>query len=146
MSTNKLYNELLKDYVTKYGEEGRRILEHHIINIMREQFVKRDEAIRILYKKIKEEKITRREVMKIMKVNDVEAYVKYDGASYGVVYLPIDDFESELHKLGKLLDFIENNLGEVVLVVPNIGLTKTSLILGTSFQGVKGFAIIFKKR
>jgi len=36
--------------------------------------------------------------------------------------------------------------GEVVAVVPNIGLTKTSLVFGTSFQGIKGFAIMVRKR
>ncbi|MCC6003777.1 MAG: hypothetical protein LM590_05490, partial [Thermofilum sp.] len=64
---------------------------------------------------------------------------------WGVFYLPIDDFEAELPELGKALDHIQQNHGEVAAVIPNIGLTKASLLLGTSFQGVKGFAIIYKK-
>jgi hypothetical protein len=70
----------------------------------------------------------------------------YDGESWGIFYLPIDDFEAELPELGEALDHIQEKHGEVTAVIPNIGLTKTSLLLGTSFQGVKGFAIVYKKR
>ncbi|AGT36183.1 hypothetical protein N186_09235 [Thermofilum adornatum] len=69
----------------------------------------------------------------------------YDGDQWGIFYLPIDDFEQELPELGKALDHIQQNHGEATAVIPNIGLTKASLLLGTSFQGVKGFAIIYKK-
>jgi hypothetical protein len=47
--------------------------------------------------------------------------------------------------LGKALDHIQQNHGEVTAVIPNIGLTRASLLFGTSFQGVKGFAIVYKK-
>ncbi|MEM4489495.1 MAG: hypothetical protein QXK88_12015 [Desulfurococcaceae archaeon] len=73
-------------------------------------------------------------------------YVKYDGEFYGIYYLPIDNFTEELPRLGELLDYVEKNLGEVVATIPNIGLTSTSVILGTSFQGVKGVAIIYRKK
>jgi hypothetical protein len=69
----------------------------------------------------------------------------YDGDQWGIFYLPIDDFEQQLPELGKALDHIQQNHGEATAVIPNIGLTKASLLLGTSFQGVKGFAIIYKK-
>jgi hypothetical protein len=69
----------------------------------------------------------------------------YDDVSWGIFYLPIDDFEADLPELGKALDHIQQNHGEATAVVPNIGLTRASLLLGTSFQGVKGFAIIYKK-
>jgi len=72
--------------------------------------------------------------------------VKYDGEFYGIYYLSIDNFTEELPRLGELLDYVEKNLGEVVAIVPNIGLTSTSVILGTSFQGVKGVAIIYRKK
>jgi len=81
------------------------------------------------------------------KIGEDQPYMKhvYDGDSWGIFYLPIDDFEADLPKLGKALDHIQKNHGEVTAVIPNIGLTKASLLLGTSFQGVKGFAIIYKK-
>jgi hypothetical protein len=81
------------------------------------------------------------------KVGKEQPYMKhvYDGVSWGIFYLPIDDFEPELPELGKALDHIQQNHGEVTAVIPNIGLTKASLLLGTSFQGVKGFAIIYQK-
>lgn len=76
----------------------------------------------------------------------VSVRMKYDGEFYGVYYLPVSDFEPELTKLGEFLDYVEKNLGEVVAIIPNIGLTPTSAFLGFSFQGVKGFAIIYRKR
>ena len=82
------------------------------------------------------------------KIGEDQPYMKhvYDGDAWGIFYLPIDDFEAELPELGKALDHIQQNHGEATAVIPNIGLTKASLLLGTSFQGVKGFAIIYKKR
>jgi hypothetical protein len=76
-----------------------------------------------------------------------QPYMKhvYNGDQWGIFYLPIDDFEQQLPELGKALDHIQQNHGVVTAVIPNIGLTKASLLLGTSFQGVKGFAIIYKK-
>jgi hypothetical protein len=81
------------------------------------------------------------------KMGKGQPYMKhvYDGDAWGIFYLPIDDFEADLPELGKALDHIQQNHGEVTAVIPNIGLTKASLLLGTSFQGVKGFAIIYKK-
>jgi hypothetical protein len=81
------------------------------------------------------------------KMGKGQPYMKhvYDGVSWGIFYLPIDDFEPDLPELGKALDHIQQNHGEVTALIPNIGLTKASLLLGTSFQGVKGFAIIYKK-
>jgi hypothetical protein len=81
------------------------------------------------------------------KIGEDQPYMKhvYDGDQWGIFYLPIDDFEAELPELGKALDHIQQNHGEATAVIPNIGLTKASLLLGTSFQGVKGFAIIYKK-
>lgn len=67
------------------------------------------------------------------------------GSSSAYTTLPINNFVEELPKLGELLDFIEKNYGKVIAVIPNIGLTRTSILLGTSFQGVKGFAVIYRK-
>lgn len=72
-------------------------------------------------------------------------YKVYDGEHGGIYYLPINSFKDELPELGKLLDYIHENEGEVVAVIPNIGLTSASILLGPSFQGVKGFAVVYKK-
>jgi len=76
---------------------------------------------------------------------NIRSLIKYDGKLWGICYLSIDDFENELSKLGEILDYIEENYGKIVAIIPNIGLTSTSIILGTSFQGVKGFAIVYSK-
>jgi predicted AlkP superfamily phosphohydrolase/phosphomutase len=71
------------------------------------------------------------------------------GESYGVIYLPINDFVKDLNVLVNALDYVEKSFGEVTAVIPNIGLTSTSMLLGPAFpvfQGVKGLAIIFKRR
>jgi hypothetical protein len=47
----------------------------------------------------------------------------YDGDAWGIFYLPIDDFEPDLPQLGKALDHIQQNHGEVIALIPNIGLT-----------------------
>jgi len=69
-----------------------------------------------------------------------ELRLAYKGDSWAIYYLPIDDFVKDLEKLEEVLDKPEREEGKVVAVAPNIGLTKTSLVFGTSFQGVKGFA------
>ena len=136
-----LYEKLLKEYTREYGEYAKERLDNEIKQIMHELWIEREEAIEELYRRRK------REVKKenVISFEDIEAYIKHKGV-YGIVYLPIDNFEKELYKLGKLLDFIEKNLGEIICILPNIGITTTSLVLGTSFQGVKGFAIVYKKR
>jgi len=68
----------------------------------------------------------------------------YDGAKCVIYYLSIDDFENDLPSIGKFLDKASSE-GRVTAIIPNVGLTKTSIFLGTSFQGVKGLAIIIEK-
>ena len=74
-----------------------------------------------------------------MKVN-----VVFDGANWRIYYVSINSFVDDLPELGRVLEEV-SSFGRVVTVVPNIGLTKTSLVFGTSFQGVKGVAIIIEK-
>ena len=136
-----LYEKLLKEYTREYGEYAKERLDNEIKQIMHELWIKREEAIEELYRRRKGE--VKKE--NVISFEDIEAYIKHKGV-YGIVYLPIDNFEKELYKLGKLLVFIEKNLGEIICILPNIGITTTSLVLGTSFQGVKGFAIVYKKR
>jgi len=61
----------------------------------------------------------------------------YDSNSWCIYYLKIDNFVQDLSKLGEVLEKLSEN-GKVVTIIPNIGLTKTSIFLGTSYQGVKG--------
>ncbi len=76
----------------------------------------------------------------------IQPQYKYDGEFWGIYYLPISSFEEELPKLGETLDYMEENHGEVITVIPNMGITPTSILLGTSFQGVKRFSIVYRKR
>lgn len=71
---------------------------------------------------------------------------KYQGEKWKIYYMSIDDFEADISELGVFLDRIEKRGEEVIAIIPNIGLVKTSLLLGTSFQGVKGFAIVVRHK
>jgi len=126
------YNELL-DLYSKIWGNGRLILERKIEELVKNGLT-REEAIDKLY----QEEV---EISKSIKMK-----MKYDGKKWGIIYLPISDFEEELPSLGKILDYVEERYGDVVAVIPNVGLTPTSLLLGTSFQGVKGFGIVYRKR
>ena len=131
MAEDKL-SKLYELYARTYG--NRNIVDREIDKLMKNG-LSREEAINKLYE---------RDVGK--EENQPQPQHKYDGEFWGIFYLPINDFENDLPKLGKTLDYIEENQGEVVAVIPNIGLTPTSLVLGTSFQGVKGFGIVYRKR
>ncbi|MEM3388466.1 MAG: hypothetical protein QXO47_04330 [Thermoproteota archaeon] len=131
MAEDKL-SKLYELYKRVYGNEN--IVDREISRLMKEG-LSREEAVNKLYER------------------DIEApstiqpqYNRYDGKFWGIYYLPISSFVEELPKLGETLDYIEENHGEVVAVIPNIGITPTSIILGTSFQGVKGFSIVYRKR
>ncbi len=69
----------------------------------------------------------------------------FNGSRITIYYVSIDDFVGDLEDLGRFLEEVSSK-GRIVSIIPNIGLTKTSLLLGTSFQGVKGFAIIVEKK
>jgi len=46
---------------------------------------------------------------------------------------------------GRFLEALEERGEKVSAIIPNMGFVMTSLVLGTSFQGVKGFAVIARK-
>ena len=69
----------------------------------------------------------------------------FGGSRITIYYVGIDDFVGDLEDLGRFLEEVSSK-GRIVSIIPNIGLTKTSLLLGTSFQGVKGFAVIVEKK
>ncbi|MEM3711916.1 MAG: hypothetical protein QXR97_00015 [Thermoproteota archaeon] len=126
-------SKLYELYARIYGNKN--IVDREISKLIKEG-LSREEAINKLY----ERDIGEKEPTTKPRNN------RYDGKFWGIYYLPINSFEEEMPKLGETLDYIEENHGEVVAVIPNIGITPTSLILGTSFQGVKGFSIVYRKR
>ena len=72
--------------------------------------------------------------------------LKYEGQRFKIYYVTIDDFIPDLDYLGRTLESINERGEEVVSVVPNMGFVKSSVLLGTSFQGVKGFAVVTKTK
>ncbi|MEM0226679.1 MAG: hypothetical protein QXF46_07355, partial [Thermofilaceae archaeon] len=72
--------------------------------------------------------------------------VVYEGETYGIVYVETDPFYDRLPHLGQALDYVQKHLGDVVAILPNVGFVSASIFLGTSFQGVKGVAIIYRRR
>jgi len=88
---------------------------------------------------------------KYSKIVNISEIIKVTiiGETYGVIYLPINDFIKDLNVLVNALDYVEKSFGEVTAIIPNIGLTSTGIFLGPAFplfRGVKGFAIIFRRR
>ncbi|MCX8183193.1 MAG: hypothetical protein N3F08_02045 [Crenarchaeota archaeon] len=43
---------------------------------------------------------------------------------------------------GKFLEEVKERGEEVSAIIPNMGSVPASIVLGTSFQGIKGFAVI----
>jgi len=76
----------------------------------------------------------------------VSARIVYCGEFVCAAYYELDPFDEKIVELGVLLDEIERSYGRILAVIPNIGLTSTSILFGTSFQGVKGVAIVFRKK
>jgi len=135
------YKELLELYRKKYGSNGEEVLRMHINSVRRELLVNEHTALEILYERIMRTtklEVERTQVLEIepgLKIN-----IKYDGENFVILYLSITEFIEDLNLLGKALDYIENYIGEVLAVTNNLGITPTG------FHGVKGFAIICKKR
>ena len=70
---------------------------------------------------------------------------RYHGRKFKIYYMSVDDFIPDLERLGGYLESINDRGEEVVSVIPNTGFVKSSILLGTSFQGVKGFAVVTRK-
>jgi len=47
-----------------------------------------------------------------------------------------------LPRFGEFLEEVKRKGEEVSAIIPNMGWVPASIVLGTSFQGVKGFAVI----
>lgn len=146
VDTEELYKALLKYYESNviFGDPRRR-LEKDVAKLVASG-LSRDEAIKRLF----EEKIGDYRVLEEKKPTPEHflegAELVYKGEKYGILYVDTDPFYDNLPRLGKLLDSVEKLYGEVVSVIPNVGFVTASVILGTSFQGVKGVAVIFRVR
>ena len=146
MDVERLYEALLRYYRSSSWlpwSDPRAKLEEDIRRLT-EQGVSREEAIRRLF----EEKIGDYRVLEAIQPPTLPAGARraYEGEAFGILYVELDPFEERLPQLGALLDYVERNLGEVVAVVPNVGFVSASILLGTSFQGVKGAAVIYRRR
>ncbi|MEM1523364.1 MAG: hypothetical protein QXU69_10060, partial [Thermofilaceae archaeon] len=149
VDVERLYNALLKYYrgQTLWGDP-RAKLENDIARLVA-QGMSREEAI----KKLFEERIGDYRVVEaqasesgIAALQQREVKVVYEGEAYGIVYVETDPFYNRLPNLGQALDYVQKHLGDVVAILPNVGFVSASIFLGTSFQGVKGVAIIYRRR
>jgi len=146
VSVDELYNALLKYYrsASIWGDPKAK-LENDIAKLV-EKGLSREEAIKKLfeerigdYRALAERRTTMPPALE-------GARLVFKGQRVGIVYVETDPFYDSLPRLGKVLDEVEERFGEVVAVIPNIGFVTASVFLGTSFQGVKGVAVIFRFR
>ncbi len=71
--------------------------------------------------------------------------LKHDGPNIRIYYYPVESFEEDLAGFGDYLESLESAGEAVVSVVTNTGFVGSSFLLGSSFQGVKGFAVVTRK-
>ena len=138
------YNELLKLYMSKYGRTvGRSLLEDNIRNLMKQLSVDRERTVEELYRREVEKPTSAKPVKeRVIMIEGIEAYIKYDGKDFGIIYLKTPFFTDDLPRLGRVLDYVNESLGEVICIVPNLGFTPTA----TSAGAVKGCVIIYRKK
>lgn len=67
----------------------------------------------------------------------------FDGSSWCIYYLKIEEFVPDLQILGEALEKLSKE-GRITSIIPNVGFTKSTIITG--LEGVKGFAIILEKK
>ncbi len=75
----------------------------------------------------------------------MEKQLKHDGPHIRVYYLPVDSFEEDLAAFGDHLGALTAAGEEIISVVANTGWVSSSFLLGSSFQGVKGFAVVTRR-
>ena len=71
--------------------------------------------------------------------------VRHEEETFKIYYYHVDSFEESLPEFGGFLESLEKNGEAVVSIVTNTGLVGSSLLLGSSFQGVKGFGVVTRK-
>ena len=98
-----------------------------------------------LSEKQRKEALAKARAFKVIEFEGTKIIVNHDGEHWKIYYCPVDFFEIDLPSFGRFLEVIEEQGEEVKAVIPNTGWVKTSIVLGTDFQGVKGFAVIARK-
>ena len=98
-----------------------------------------------LSEKRRKEALAKARAFKVIEFEGTKIVVNHDGEHWKIYYCPVDFFEIDLPSFGRFLETIEKQGEEVKAVIPNTGWVKTSIVLGTDFQGVKGFAVIARK-
>jgi len=146
-----MYEELLRAY-RFYWSDAKRHLEKDISKLLKKGLSRSEAIKRLFIEKIGDPSILKKPSRPVIRTLTVKygdktatARIYYQGDKIAVAYLDMDPFTEKLEALGALLEAIEEK-GEVMAIIPNVGLTGTSFILGTDFQGVKGVAIIYRIR
>jgi len=73
------------------------------------------------------------------------AKITHNGEAFKIYYYSVDSFEEDLPGFGAFLESLEKAGEKVIDVIPNTGFVNASILLGSSFQGVKGFAVLVRK-
>jgi len=146
VDVQKLYDALLRYYRTAtFWGDPRVRLESDIAKLV-EKGLSREEAIKKLFEERIGDYRALTERGTAMPPALEGARLVFKGQKVSIVYVETDPFYDSLPRLGKVLDEVEERFGEVVAVIPNIGFVTASVFLGTSFQGVKGVAVVFRFR
>jgi len=135
------------------GEEFRQLLEETRRNWIREAGVwpspSEDDIILAMDYNLSEQKRKKALEKLLLPRLDFEGTkvdISHDGKNWKIYYYPIDFFESDLQRFGKFLESIEEKGENVEVIIPNIGWVSASWIFGAEYQGIKGFAVVTKKR
>lgn len=129
----QLRQELGDEEAKKEVENARKYLEKHARGLG--VSVSWEDAV--LYLMVERARI-KKEAVK----TGIDIFVKHSGKHWKIYYYPIGSFEDDLPMFGKFLEEVKERGEEVSAIIPNTGIVPTSIVLGTSFQGVKGFAVI----
>lgn len=147
MDVDKLYEALLRYYrsTTIWGDP-RSKLESDLMKLTG-RGLSREEAVKLLFEeKIGDYSVLERRAEETSTPSPEGAKVLYQGERISVIYVDTDPFYDSLPKLARVLDEIEKKHGDIIGLVPNVGFVSASLFLGTSFQGVKGVAVVVRLR
>jgi len=72
----------------------------------------------------------------------INVLVKHTGKLWKIYYYPIGLFEDDLPRFSEFLEEVKRKGEEVSAIIPNARWVPASIVLGTSFQRVKWFAVI----
>lgn len=80
-----------------------------------------------------------------MALGGFKSSINYEGQHWRVYYYRIDSFKNDLSMFVKFLKPIEKRGETISAIIPNTSFVGASVFPETSFQGVKGFAMIIRK-